>query len=371
MTSREAFRVLLVEDDERWRAALKTMYQAIFESFCDVDIVPVYDAEQACGQLERSSFDLMSLDILLGKKDSGDGQMTGVDVMEFAARTGNCGGVVVISGLHDDPDIEVVFENGELQKMKLVDRLVELFKEGRSTFIPKSLSMSPEDNASVIRDILPRRRLLKLAMPNRITHVGDEWTIVYKRRKATMRATGGGMKYIKYLVDERPRLCQALDIVLNTNPAQIGRFLQGHSVTIEKALEIGKEISTSTPFPYDADDYIELRKLKGQRATVKRQIRALGLDGDSDKEIKKLEERGIWIKVKIEQIEKDLEKTPWARARKHVGQSINDALARLETFHPDFCSHFAHAAGWSFSGRGGWTYQLKYNPDPPVFWLFD
>jgi len=237
------FRILIVEDELDWVFYLKKMYQEILTDL-PLEIIEETTVDDAKDRLREAAregkpFDLLSLDILVDTK-------SGEEVMAEAASLGVCKGLVVITGLHFDESISLVYRTErEVRRVRsaLGDVMDDLFS-GRNIYWQKIESQSPAD---FVRDKLSSslkvsdeeaykaglaalrdRMQEKAQFVNRFYQEGKQWIVRFEGQTIRM-ADEGGERCLKHLIEYAgtPVPAEELEPIVRKRPRRAGPVPSG------------------------------------------------------------------------------------------------------------------------------------------------
>lgn len=154
-------KILVVEDNYDYRQALIEMYQQIFDKIA-VQIDHAVTGKEAIEMLKKNKYDLLSLDINLSenlhKNEQGklrDIDITGacgMDVLDVAGKRKSCTGVVVITLLENDPNLDLIIPDKQKQNRLQMTIDSNLRKYFSNTSL--RLSKRPIDKVSISEQIV-------------------------------------------------------------------------------------------------------------------------------------------------------------------------------------------------------------------------
>src|SRR3954451_10587642 len=148
MTTRPTFRILVVEDNPAWNAALCTMYRRIFDEYGKVDVKSVDNGTDALRILLRERFDLLSCDINLSEsqrlKDN-DGRA----ILRMAAEHRRAAAAVVPTAITSDQTLSVVIHDKTEVARLTLDAVLEKYFGDRCQRLDKPPGADPTATTSV------------------------------------------------------------------------------------------------------------------------------------------------------------------------------------------------------------------------------
>lgn len=172
---KQTIQLLIIEDSPEWAIKLLKMYEEVFqETDIKLEMYLEISGNKALERLNRESFDLISLDINLSnnhpltQNNQIDLEIRGADgrdILLYAHENKSCKGVIVITGLQQDENLDVVIpdeEEREEVRMELDLFLEELFPGRRNLYLHKLLHRSPEYCIKSYQKKLTYEKLLKL-----------------------------------------------------------------------------------------------------------------------------------------------------------------------------------------------------------------
>jgi CheY-like chemotaxis protein len=176
------FKILVVDDQEPYRLALKLMYEGILgKGACMVD--PVGNATEAKDRLKSREFDLLSLDINLGEDpsvreddDRYKRDANGLDVLRYAANHRLVKGVIIFTAAQHDEQLQWVVGKGKLAEvlMHLREIAADAFPD-RNAFADK---LQYVEGVSGARPATPSEQVEALAhklTAELVHHIARPW----------------------------------------------------------------------------------------------------------------------------------------------------------------------------------------------------
>ena len=211
MSSIPKLRILVVEDDRKWKNPIVNMYENILGNSGIVDSVD--SGPEALKRIEREKYNILSVDINLylahplKPDDSIDHSQRGIDgrtILEEAAEAGTCAGVVVITGLQRDENLHIAIQDEDDRDevlMTLHEYLNRLFPE-KNLYFQKGPEKKLLKCIQLIEKKLSYEKLLKLGSNfNKFRLEGNRWNITYNCKSYSKENSGGiGLQYIHFLI---------------------------------------------------------------------------------------------------------------------------------------------------------------------------
>ncbi len=184
--------VLVVEDDKEWRLALVKMYSEVLGAK-NCEVVEADNPRAALALLDRSTYNLMSVDIDLGSPASG----TGMDVLKIASTEGRVCGVVVITQvpLYDDQRLHWAFAGnavlGEQARSALGTKLNAMFPDGHCALLQKQevSRKCVQEQIDFFRSQLPLTLLALMAAPRTYDLLSTPYTLEFNKDAVPARIT--------------------------------------------------------------------------------------------------------------------------------------------------------------------------------------
>lgn len=235
-----AKRVLVVEDNLRWRQALCDLYETIMRRAGHAaEIVPASNGEDAIRLLRSAEhakrpFDLLSLDINLGRLANTDNFDDGRDVLSKAHSLRACRAVIVITGVLKDEEIDLMIADSSERiniRANLPSVLARLFPNDRSHYVPKINPNEPDEEVQSHVDGDFKDRVLKLSRsPNRFCYDG------FGRVKGWRVSYGDSEVFVQ---DDKPGGMRAIALMLGRpNPERDFQYSELFVPEVEERLRV-------------------------------------------------------------------------------------------------------------------------------------
>jgi len=334
------------------------------------------DAINRIKNVKNDKFHILSCDINLGSthprttEDMPDTSIPGADgraVLRLASKLEACNGVVVITGLQHDEELEVVIPD-EVErkhlKMALDTYLQELFP-GRNLCLNKHPDVSVTESIAVYMEKLRLEELLKLCdVYNRFSMEGNKWVVTFNGTTKFFNNIKG-MHDIACLLKHQGKNIHSMELV--RAEAEITPKSSPYSKMSGKQLE---EAGLPVSGRGDGDKILT----DEAKEFIRTQLEELEAEIE-DAEYHNDTGRALILKQRREEIIEELERAygygqrsenrefadEGEDARQAVSKRIKLAIKALKQ-HPEL---HAHLCNYIHTG-----YFCRYSPPNPVFWSF-
>lgn len=401
-----ALSVLVVEDNDEWSRALCRMYQDLLGTD---EVDDASTVRRALDKLERRSYDLLSVDIIM-KKDSpayGDGRRVVID----AAERNTSRGLVCITGMRHDDELEVVLEDDEtIEEVRMtLEAFLDRFFPGRHLLYHKHRDpqKTPQDNIRIITSgpvPLTGTRLRQLCgAHNRFEYNSDSdsWTLQFDGKELPMPSLNGFFQ-IHYLLERPEEPISALDLLKLVSPDEARKAseiikgspsghswnelrteLQAYEKTIyrvdmaETSLDIIGELLETEPEIFRLDDcFNDVKKLRdfvGLLKSVDAPVQAMRSASGQDDLRLQIDRARVSIDAtkalstsEVERIAREMKGQRQAEPVKTVAQAVTRTIryAIRKKIHP---KHSALAEYLDHHIETGWI--CRYKPEEGVAWI--
>lgn len=322
-------RALVVEDEGKWRSGLCDLFGHL--PGLDVEVGVATNQSDAVRQLDRGRWDLLVLDILLG--EGGDGR----PVLEKAKENGACRGVIVVTGMHQKDEIDLV-EGGRALRITLVDYLGRIFPSRSRCFLKES-SLTLAENLATIRRELSVPDILRLCgLVNSFRKEGGYWVVTWDGSTGRFPHRVG--------LDHIQRLLRR----------------QGEVLSLGEILPADPEDLAAVPYDPDAGVGIAgLAQIAAKYKQLQEELKSAEDRGDEDA-ASRIEGRLVALCATIEKPVRG-EHPILKRARDRVSKAIKRAIRPMRPDLPALCSHLDSSLRLGKS--------LSYLPPEPTSWTFE
>lgn len=353
MINQFQFRVLVVEDDPNWNNALCDMYKDILAELSPF-VLPVMSGKEALALIESGEkFNLLSLDINLGKthpktpegwpdltKEGAEGR----PVLRRAIEKKACKAVVVITQLPEDKTLNLVIpdENERrIAKMTLPAYLNELFP-GRSLYLSKSREIPIEENINIIKEQLTLNRLLDFCKAlNKFYKEGQYWCIRFEGKTIQLK-DNLGLRYIAYLLNHQSEEVHCTELISVVHKSNTQSRLVYRQMSKDQIAENGLKVSGLG----DAGEIIDTKA----KAEYKSRLREI------EKELEEVKKFNDLARIEVLEREKEFLSRelsrayglrgqvrkagdPNKRARQAVSHAIHRTLKIIRKHHQELWNH--------------------------------
>lgn len=412
-------RLLVVEDEPVWRDGFVLMYRRLFASVrpqVRLIIETAGDGQEAASLLRQNQYDLLSLDINLGKAQleaAGDKRprrykgVDGRDLLELAKRSG-CRGLIVITGFSHDDSIHGIFEfdaedrlrsNEEVsnevrrQRMLLGDEIARLwgpqhkfYNKDKEKDVGLTIeTISPELTADVLTRLCrPTNRFARSKKNPAI------WDIVYDGRSFHIWDYAG-MHYIAQLLREPGREFTGTDLApadpTETTGQDARRYTQENLILVagstsqQGSVDEALDPQAKREYKDHLAKYLKRAEEIEDKLASKSCTNEAGFTDESDvEELNDLLDKISWIRTMLEMPgggRQALKSGPSGRAGKAANDRVrrgiqycleqlkreegNSCQARKESISTPIHEHLKASVKF-----GGGTF--SYKPESPVEW---
>lgn len=264
-------RVLVVEDNAAWRQALCQLYEAILKrAGYQAEVIPASTGDDAVRLVRlavesKRIFDLLSLDINLGRLGDTDYLDDGRDVLSKAHALKASRAVIVVTGVSRDVDIDLLITDARERiniRANLPSLLARLFPNDRSHYVPKINLDNPSEEIKSYMDGDFRTRVLTLLRSaNRFCRerLGNRtgWRVSYDNEEI-------------FVQNDKPGGMRAIGLLLQ-KPNPPVDFVYSHLFMSEgSGVELAKAADFDSPFDNFSEQTIEISDPQKDKECIRR-----------------------------------------------------------------------------------------------------